>query len=159
MQWITDHARHVLAASGVLIWLAVLAGPWIVAQTKSAALELIATVQRKTNLLNVAPVCFVVVVYLWPAPQQPAPVEPQRVPDIIDTCAASGRALLADALESFAGQKYDTEQDREDAINEKILDVIEASNAPIHEQIAKAIKAERIRDCADKIRKGELRSE
>ncbi len=159
MQWISENSRHVLAASGVLIWLAVMAGPWIVAQTKNAAAEFLATVQRKTNLLNVAPLCFVVAVYLWPTPAAPVPVEPPRVPDIVDTCAASGRVLLADALEDFATHKYDTDEAREEAINEKILDVVEAANEPLHEAIAKAIKTGRVSDCADRIRKGELRSE
>jgi hypothetical protein len=94
---------------------------------------------------------------LLPTPNPVAPVIPQRVPDIVDRCGIAGRALLADALDEFAGKKFDTEQAREEAINEKIHDVIEASFVPLNEAIAAAIKANRVSDCADKIRKGELR--
>jgi len=157
MEFLQDNFRHVLALCGVLIWLAVIAGPWLIDKTKSAAADWMDRIKSKTNLLNVAPICFVVAVYFWPSANAIGPVAPQRVPDIVDTCAASARALLADALDAFAAKKFDTDQAREDSINETILDVIEASNVPLHEEIGRAIKANRVVDCADKIRKGELR--
>lgn len=160
MEFLQDNFRHVLALCGVLIWLSVMAGPWLVARTKATVVDWLHIVQAKTNLLNVAPLCFVLAVYFWPAGNSAVdPVTPQRIPDIVDTCTASGRALLADELDTFAAKKFDSDKAREDAINEAILDVIEASYVPLNEEIARAIKTNRVTDCADKLRKGELRSE
>jgi beta-lactamase class D len=89
---------------------------------------------------------------LIPSPQ---PVEPPKPPDLFATCGAAARELLADELEEFAEQRFDSEQAKEDAINEKIHDVIESSFVPLSEQVAKAIKANRLTEYARKIKAGE----
>lgn len=159
MSWVHDNQKAFVAGLGVVAWVLYMVGPTVLAKAKSVAVGVWPTVRGKANVANLLPLAFVAVVYLWPARDLPSPVIPARQPDIVDTCTASGRALLADALDKFASQKFDNDQAREDAVNEAILDVIEASYVPLNEEIAKAIKSNRVTDCADKIRKGELRSE
>lgn len=159
MSWLHENQKAFVAALGVVAWVLYMVGPTVVAKVKSVAVGAWPTVRTKATVANLLPLAFVAVVYLWPARDVPSPVVPARQPDIVDTCTASGRALLADALDTFASQKFDNDQAHEDAINESILDVIEASYVPLNAEIAKAIKANRVTDCADKIRKGELRSE
>ena len=159
MQWFSENTRTAVAIAGVVLWVLYMVGPSVAAKAKSAAVTLWPTIRGKVSLAHVLPLVFVSAVYFWPMPAVPVPVDPPRAPDIVDTCTASGRALLADSLDTFAAKKFDSDQAKEDAINEAILDVIEASYVPLNEEITKAIKANRVTDCAEKIRKGELRSE
>jgi hypothetical protein len=85
------------------------------------------------------------------------PVVPDRVPDLYDQCAAAGRILLCDELEKIASQTFKDVQDKEDAINNKILDVVDASFEPFNKSLAEAAKQNRLVDFAAKVRKGELR--
>jgi hypothetical protein len=157
MQWIQNNPRMFLGIAGVVVWLAMQAGPSALSLGRKAVAAAWPKV-KQANLGKAWPLLLLVGVMFWPADHPIVkPVEPARVPDIVDQCGASGRALLADALTDFAGQKFDTDQAREDAINEKIGDVIEASFSPLNEQIAKAIKFNRVTECAELIRKGDLR--
>lgn len=82
-----------------------------------------------------------------------------ETPDIFNRAAASGRALLADSITEFAGTKYDSDQAAEDAMNERILDCLEAAFGPVGKEIEKARAASRLTDMAAKLKAGELRDE
>lgn len=159
MSWLHENQKAVVAGLGVVAWLLYMVGPTVAAKARAAAVKAWPTVKTKATVANLVPLVFVAAVYLWPARESPSPVVPARQPDIVDTCTSSYRNLMADALDKFATLKFDNDQASEDAINESILDVIEASYVPFNDEIAKAIKANRVTDCAEKIRKGELRGE
>jgi len=80
-------------------------------------------------------------------------------PDIFDRSASSGRALLADAIDELAAKKFDSDQEAEDFMNEKILDCLEAAFGPVGKEIEKARDASRLTDMAAKLKAGELRNE
>ena len=157
MQWNHFNPRVLIGIAGLFIWIAIQAGPVALAAGRKAAAKVWPKI-KQANLVKAWPLLLLPVLIFWPSGAGVVtPVEPARVPDIVDQCGAAGRALLADALVDFAGKKFDTVQLQEEAINEKIADVIEASFAPLNEQIAQAIKTDRLTDCAEKIRKGDLR--
>lgn len=151
MQFIVQNLEALLMVGLVVWWLAQVAGPTLRAKWPA--------IRDKMTAKNLTlPVVAVVLALKHFSPVMvPQPVTPQREPDIVDRCGIAGRALLADALEQFASKKFDTDQARETAINEKIHDVIEASFVPVNAAIASAIKAGRVTECAERIRKGELR--
>jgi len=159
MQWVTDNWRTVGAILSAVSWVLWQTGPAIARKTKAMAASVWPKIKANSGVFNgsLLPVIAALAFLLFPVDNPPA--DPQRVPDIMDTCGASGRALLADALDAFAAESFKDDQSREDAINEKILDVIEASYAPLHDEIAKAIQANNVTACAEKIRQGELRHE
>jgi hypothetical protein len=160
MSWLQQNWQLAGCIAAAVMWLIQNFGKAAVTKVRDAFSSLKPTVDKKTTIFSAWPFLVFALLLgpkLIPSANPVAPVAPQRAPDIVDRCGIAGRALLADALEEFSGQKFDTDQAREDAINNKIHDVIEASFAPVHEAIADAIKANRVADCADKIRKGELR--
>jgi hypothetical protein len=160
MDWIQDNWQVAGCIAAAVAWLVQMLGPAAVNQLKEEIAAAGPKLKGKTTLKNLWPLLVGVLLLgsmVLPRLAPVTPVEPARVPDIVDQCSASGRALLADALVEFAGQKFETVQAQEDAINEKIGDVIEASFAPVNDQIAKAIKDDRLTDCAELIRKGDLR--
>jgi len=144
-----------------IVWVALKWGPQTISTARKFLASLKPKVEQKTTVLSSWPLIAIAVLLgpmLMPAAGPPAPpVNPPRVADLVDTSAVSSRALLADALQDFAGKRFDSDQAKEDAINEKIADVIEASYEPVHQAIAVAIKTNRVQDCADLIREGELR--
>lgn len=160
MNWIQQNWQLAGCIAAAVIWLLQNFGKAAVVKVRDAMSSLKPKVDSKTTIFSAWPLLVCALLLgpkLLPTPNPVAPVIPQRTPDIVDRCGIAGRALLADALDEFDGKKFDTDQAREDAINEKIHDVIEASFVPLNEAIAAAIKANRVTDCADKIRKGELR--
>lgn len=160
MSWLQQNWQLAGCIAAAVMWLIQNFGKTALTKLQDAISSMKPQVERKTTIFSAWPLLVFALLLgpkLIPAANPVAPVAPQRVPDIVDRCGIAGRALLADALEEFAGQKFDTDQAREDAINQKIQDVIEASFVPLNEAIASAIKANRVTDCADQIRKGELR--
>jgi hypothetical protein len=160
MNWLQQNWQIAGCIAAAVLWLIQNFGATAVQKIRDAVTSLKPKVDSKTTIFSAWPLLVCALLLgpkLLPTPNPVAPVIPQRVPDIVDRCGIAGRALLADALDEFAGKKFDTDQAREDAINEKIHDVIEASFVPLNEAIAAAIKANRVTDCADKIRRGELR--
>jgi hypothetical protein len=160
MSWLQQNWQLAGCIAAVVMWLLQNFGKAAFTKVRDAFLLLKPKVDSKTTIFSAWPLLVFALLLgpkLLPTPDSVPPVIPQRTPDIVDRCGIAGRALLADALEEFASQKFDTDQARENAINEKIHDVIEASFVPLNEAIAAAIKANRVADCADKIRKGELR--
>jgi hypothetical protein len=160
MSWLQQNWQLAGCIAAVVMWLLQNFGKAAFTKVRDALASLKPKVDSKTTIFSAWPLLVFALLLgpkLIPAANPVAPVAPQRVPDIVDRCGIAGRALLADALEEFAGQKFDNDKAREDAINEKIEDVIEASFVPLNHAIAAAIKANRVKDCADKIRKGELR--
>jgi len=160
MSWLQQNWQLAGCIAAAVMWLIQNFGKATVTKVRDAFSSLKPTVDRKTTIFSAWPLLVFALLLgpkLLPTPDSVPPVIPQRTPDIVDRCGIAGRALLADALEEFAGQKFDTDQARETAINQKIQDVIEASFVPLNQAIAAAIKADKVTDCADKIRKGELR--
>lgn len=161
MQWAQQNWRVVGAVLVGLIWAAKTFGPGVVqfARQKLAALK--PEVEKKTTILSAWPLLAIAVLMapsLIPSETKPlTPPVPVRVPDLFDTCAASGRALLADELTRIASSKFDSEQAKEDALNAKILDVLDASFEPFHNRLAEAVKANRLTEFAAKVREGEIR--
>lgn len=160
MLWIQNNWQVAACIAAAVIWLMQNFGRAAVAKLRALITNLKPKIQGKTTILNAWPLLVMAILLgpkVLPMPGPVAPVVPIRQPDIVDQCGASGRALLADELDKFAGQTFDSDKAKEDAINDKISDVIEASFEPLNKQIADAIKANRVTDIADKIRKGELR--
>jgi hypothetical protein len=152
MAWLSQNLEAVLLVGLVVWWLGQVAGPtlrekWPKIREKLTAKNLTLPVIAGILALK----------HFSPAVLPPVnPVNPQRSPDLVDRCGITGRSLLADALVEFSSKSYSTDAEREDAVNEKIHDVIEASFVPLNESIARAIKAGRVVEVAEKIRKGEL---
>jgi hypothetical protein len=160
MDWIRSNWRIVGAAVVAVIWAAQLFGPAVVHFARNTYAKLRPEVDSKTTIFSAWPLLAFALLLgsnMLPDAKPVEPPTPQRTPDLVDRCGIAGRALLADALEDFAGKKFDSDQAREDAINEKIHDVIEASFVPVNEAIAEAIKSNRVTEVANQIRKGELR--
>jgi hypothetical protein len=160
MNWLQTNWQIAACIAAASVWLLQTFGKTALQKVKSAIASAKPALESKTTIMSAWPLLVIALMLgpkLLPQPSPVAPVEPDRLPDIVDQCNASGRALLADALADFASKKFDTDQAREDAINEKIGDVVLASFEPLGESIAKAITANRVTDCADKIRKGDLR--
>lgn len=160
MSWLQQNWQIAGCIAAVVMWILQNFGKTAFTKVKDAVASLKPKVDSKTTIFSAWPLLVFALLLgpkLIPAANPVAPVAQQRVPDIVDRCGIAGRALLADSLDELAGQKFDTDKAREDAINQKIEDVIEASFVPLNEAIAAAIKANRVTECADKIRKGELR--
>jgi hypothetical protein len=160
MNWLQQNWQIAGCIAAAVLWLIQNFGATAVQKIRDAVTSLKPKVDSKTTIFSAWPLLVCALLLgpkLLPTPDSVTPVIPLRELDIVDRCGIAGRALLADALDEFAGKKFDTDKAREDAINEKIHDVIEASFAPLNEAIAAAIKANRVTDCADKIRRGELR--
>jgi hypothetical protein len=150
MNWISQNLEAVLLVGLVVWWLAQVAGPTLKAKWPAVKEKLTAK-----NLTLPVVAAILAVKHFSPA-IMPTPVNPQRQPDIVDRCGITGRSLLADTLVDFSRQSFSNDQEREDAINGKIHDVIEASFVPLNESIARAIKFNRVFEASEKIRKGEL---
>ena len=160
MSWLQQNWQLAGCIAAAVMWLIQNFGKAAMTKVKDAFSSLKPTVDKKTTIFSAWPLLVFALLLgpkLIPSANPVAPVAPQRAPDIVDRCGIAGRALLADALDEFSGQKFDSDQAREDAINNKIHDVIEASFVPLNQAIAAAIKADKVTECADKIRKGELR--
>lgn len=161
MQWAQQNWRVVGAVLVGLIWAAKTFGPSGVRYARERLAALKPAVEQKTTILSAWPVLAIAILLgpsLIPAENKPiTPPAPVRVPDLFDTCAASGRALLADELDRIASSTFETEQAKEDAINTKILDVLDASFEPFHSRLGKAVKANRLTEFAAKVREGEIR--
>lgn len=148
--------RHVVGAIVLVVWVGQMTGPSLA----SAAKRLWPKIQSQLStgkwpgLVILALIGSSFLPHPGPAPA-PAPVDPPKPPDLFTTCGIAARELLAEELEKFASQRFDSDQAKEDAINEKIDDVIESSFAPLSDQIAKAIKENRLVDYARKIKAGE----
>jgi hypothetical protein len=159
MNWIRENWQIAGSIAAAVFWLIQNFGAAAVTKLRTTLASVKPKVDSKTTIFSAWPLLVFAILLgpmLLPTADPVDPVTPQRVPDIVDRCGAAGRALLADALEDFATQKFDSIQAREDAVNQKIHDVIEASFVPLNEAIADAITRERVRECAEKIRKGEL---
>jgi len=160
MLWIQQNWQVAACIAAAVLWLIQNFGKSAVQKARNVFASLKPKIEGKTTIMNAWPLLVMAILLgpkLLPTPGPVTPVVPIRQPDIVDQCGASGRALLADELEKFSGEKFDSDKAKEDAINDKISDVIEASFEPLNKQIADAIKANRVTDLADKIRKGELR--
>jgi hypothetical protein len=152
MNWISQNLEAVLLVGLVVWWLGQVAGPGIKAKWPAIKEKLTA---KNLTLPVVAGI--LALKHFSPAVLPPVdPVHPQRVPDLVDRCGITGRSLLADALVDFSRQSFATDQAKEDAINNKIHDVIEASFVPLNDEIAQAMKAGRLVEIAEKIRQGNL---
>lgn len=155
-----DQMRILIAVVAVVLWLGAKAGPGLINFVRNTWAHLWPKVQNGTTVFTGLPLLIAAVMLgpmLMPAAGPVAPVAPVREPDLFDRCATSGRSLLADALDDIAGQKFDSVEAKEDAINQKILDIVDACFEPLNVQIAKAANANRLTNCADLIRKGEIR--
>lgn len=158
MHWLQSNWQIAASIAAAVIWLAQNYGSKAVTTLRALAAKVSPNgttggLQRWWPLLVFA-------VLLGPKilPQvTPQPVQPQRVPDIFDQSAASGRSLLADELDEIARTKFETVQDKEDTINQKILDIVQSCFEPVNVRIGKAAEANRLTDMAELIRKGELR--
>ena len=161
MQWAQQNWRIVGAILVGLIWSAKTFGPGVIRFARERLAALRPAVEQKTTILSAWPVLAIAILLgpnLIPADDKPvSPPAPVRVPDLFDTCAASGRALLADELDRIAASTFDSEQAKEDAINSKILDVLDASFEPFHARLGAAVKANRLTEFAAKVREGEIR--
>lgn len=157
-----DQLRILIAVVAVGLWILAKAGPGLLHFVRNTWSQLWPKVQNGTTVFTALPLVVAAIVLgplLMPAAGPVAPVIPAREPDLFDTCAASGRSLLADALDDIAGQKFDNFQAKEDAINQKIFDIVEACFEPLNVEIAKAANGNRLTDCAELIRKGEIREQ
>jgi hypothetical protein len=153
--------RVVGAVIVALIWAAKAFGPAAVHFARNTYARIWPDVERKTTVLSSWPLLAIAILLgpmLFPgsAVKPVLPDIPQQQPDLFSQCGTAGRALLADELEAFASQRFDSDQAKEDAINDKIQDVIQASFVPVTELLADAIKANRVSEFAAKLRKGEL---
>lgn len=157
MQWIKDNYQLVGFVGTALVWLVTNFGPTIYRKALTVLRSLSPKVQSGTTILSAWPL-IAAALLLAPSlmPATPVPVEPPRAPDLFDRCATSGRALLAEELLKIASQKFDSDAAKEEAINLRILDVVDSSYEPLHIQIAAACKANRLSDFAGKLKSGEL---
>lgn len=152
MEWLMKHLEVVLMVGLLVWWLSQTMGPSLAAKWP--------TIRQKLTGKNLAlPLIagLLAMKHFSPSVLPAVDPVPARSPDLVDRCGVSGRALLADAVTDFSRKSFANDQEREDAVNEKIHDVIEASFEPVNVAIAKAIKSDRVTECADAIRKGELR--
>jgi hypothetical protein len=160
MNVISSHWNVVAAVLVAVVWIAKNFGPSAIAAVRSALAKLLPEVQQRTSILSGVPLLLIALLlapHFLPSPAAVVPVQPAKELDMIDECGIAGRALLADEVEKFVPSQFESDQAREDAINQKIRDVIEASFVPLNEEIAKAIRANRMSDCAGRIRDGKLR--
>ena len=159
MSWLQTNLQTLLPGVLVVAWLAQVLGPSVVRKLKSTSASIWPKIQphitMKNMLLPVAALLIAASRYVpMPSPVQPLP--PAKAPDLFQRCADSGRALLADELDKFAGQRFDSLQAKEDALNEKIDSVAVAAFAPMGEKIAQAIKENKLTELAAKIKSGDV---
>lgn len=158
-----ENARYIIAGVIALVWGFVKTLPY----QKSVAVKTGQLLKRawsslggkKTsmNAWTTLSVAAIVVVLAWPSPRECPVPEPVKAPDVIDTCVESNRELLSGAIKDFAGEKYETVQAAEDAMNQKILDVYQASFDPLFKKINEARKADKLVELAIQIKDGEVR--
>ena len=162
MSWLQSNLQTLLPGLLVVAWLAQLLGPSVLRKLKSTSASIWPKIQPHLNTKNLfLPVAALLIAasrYVpMPTPVQPLP--PAKAPDLYQTCADAGRALLADELDKFAGQRFDSLQAKEDALNEKIDSVVVAAFAPMGERIAQAIKENKLTELAGKIKSGDVNAE
>jgi hypothetical protein len=155
MSWLKENLQTLLPVLIGLAWVAQMVGPAALRSLRKASSAAWPKIRPKLTAKNLAlPVVagLIAATRLIPSPQ---PVEPPKPPDLFAQCGANARALLADEFESFAAQRFDSVEEKEDAINQKITDVIASTFQPLRTQVAKAIKENRLVDYARKIKAGE----
>jgi hypothetical protein len=159
MSWLQSNLQTLLPAGLVVAWLAQLLGPSVLRKLKTTSASIWPKIQPHLNAKNlflpIAALLLAVLPYL-PKPTPVQPIPPAKVTDLYQTCADAGRALLADELDKFAGQRFDSLQAKEDALNEKIDSVVVAAFAPMGERIARAIKENKLTELASKIKSGDV---
>lgn len=156
-----ENTRYVVAGVIFLVWVLAKSAPYMKSAftwTVNKAVSSWPKVSQKTNVLRAWPVVAILLVLCIPMPGSgkcPVP-EPVKPADVVDKCVESNRTLLGDAIEKFAGEKYETVQAAEDAMNQKILDVYQASFDPLFKKINEARKAEKLVELAVQIKNGEV---
>jgi len=162
MNWIQSNWRIVGAVIVAVLWAGKAFGPSVIEAGKKAIAAIRPKVEQKTTVFSGLPLILIAILLgpslmPTPAPAPVPPVTPERVPDLFDQCAAAGRILLCDELDKIAGQQFANVQDKEDAINTKILDVLDASLEPFNKRLAEAAKDNRLTEFTSKVRKGDIR--
>jgi hypothetical protein len=158
----SENTRYVVAGVILLVWVLSKAAPHMKSAftwTVNKAVSLWPKVSQKTNVLRAWPVIAILLVLCFPMPGSgKCPVlEPVKPADVVDQCVESNRELLGEAIKAFAGEKYETVQAAEDALNQKILDVYQASFDPLFKKINEARKAEKLVELAVQIKNGDVK--
>ena len=159
MSWLQTNLQALLPVALGVAWLVQMFGPSVVRKLRSTSASIWPKIQphltTKNLFLPVAALLIAASRYVpVPTPVQPTP--PAKAPDLFQQCADSGRALLADELDKFAGRRFDSLQAKEDALNEKIDSVVVAAFGPLGERIATAVRENKLTDLAAKIKAGEV---
>jgi hypothetical protein len=155
-----EMARYIGAGLIAVIWVLKLSAPYLKAAAKSAAKRVSALwpkVNQKTNVLSAWPLIGILLILCVPVPGSKCPVpEPVKPPDIVAKCSEANRVLIAEQIRKFSGEKYETVQAAEDAMNQKILEAYQASYEPLFQKINEARKADKLVEFAGQIEKGEI---
>lgn len=160
MQWIQSNPIPALAIALLVAWIGQIVGPSAVRAARRAAAAAWPRLQPAITAKNLAlPLIAVslIGVSMIPRPPAPEPATPPRVPDLFDQQAATARALLSDELDQIAGQRFKDAKEREDAINQKIDDIVQSSFDPLFGHIGKAADQNRLTELSKQIRDGEFR--
>jgi hypothetical protein len=159
-----ENARYVLAGVIAVVWVLIQCAPLLKAGFKKAVKAVKAAagvwpkVSQKTNVFSAWPLIGILAVLCLPMSESKCPVpEPVKPPDIFDTCSDANRVLIADLIRKFAGEKYETVQAAEDAMNQGILDAYQASYDPLFKQINEARKAGKLVEFASRLESGDVR--
>lgn len=160
MQWIQSNPIPALAVVLLVAWICQMVGPSAVRAARRAAAAAWPRLKPAISAKNLALPLVAVTLFglsMIPRPPAPEPATPPRVPDLFDKQAATARALLSDELDEIAGQRFKDAKEREDAINQKIDDIVKSSFDPLFSHIGKAADENRLTELATKIREGEFR--
>lgn len=155
MSWMKENTQTVLLMLIGLAWVAQMVGPAALRSLRRASSAAWPKLRPKLNAKNLALPLVAVLIAATRLIPSPPPVTPPKPPDLFAQCGADARALLAEEFEAFASQRFDSVEAKEDAINQKITDVVASTFQPIRTQVAKAIKENRLVDYARKIKAGE----
>jgi len=160
MQWIQSNPIPALAVALLVAWIGQMVGPSAVRAARRAAAAAWPRLKPAINAKNLALPLVAVALFgvsMIPRPAAPEPATPPRVPDLFDQQAATARALLSDELDQIAGQRFKDAKEREDAINQKIDDIVKSSFEPLFGHVSKAADENRLTELSKKIREGEFR--
>ena len=160
METLHTHWQTVLPIVLLAAWIGKMLGPKVWTAVRSGAVAIWPRLRPHLNaktlaLPTIAAISFALP-YL-PRPTTPDPAPSPRVPDLYDNAAATARQLLADELEQIAGQRFDSPEQKEDAMNQKIVDIVQSSFEPLFVRLATAADTNLVAAIAQQIREGELR--
>ncbi len=155
MSWLKENTQTLLLMLIGLAWVVQMVGQWLCDRFAESARRRGRRSGPKLTAKNLALPLVGVAIAAHSTDTQPTAGGTSEASDLFAKCGADARALLADEFEAFAAQRFDTVKAKEDAINQKITDVIASTFQPFRVQVAKAIKENRLVDYARKIKAGE----